>query len=205
MTGPRRVKLTEQEGLVLALAARLEKPTAHEIFTILDGSPTRSVRASKGSIYPIVARLRERGLIEATPLNDGRRSELLAVTPEGREAIRVWLEGVDREQVLPYDPLRVRLPTLELLDKPGRLRWIERARELNHEMRKEIDNYCHTVEMSFAEVSHQSALEHLNAQLRWLDRLQIAILEDRHITKTRSNETARAPERPRARQTGARS
>lgn len=178
--------LTEQEGRALALIARLAKPTAHEVFAIFAGSPTRSLHASKGTIYPIVARLKQRGLICATPSHDGRRSEWLEVTPAGREAVIKWLQGIDGEHTLPYDPIRTRIPSLEMLSHEQRLAWIAKARRLNGEMRREVDRYRDTVELSYADASHRSAIEHLDAQLRWLDHLQITVLQgERDIRPTK--------------------
>src|SRR3712207_1604832 len=74
-----RTALTENEGSLLALVLRREPITAYEIVKIYEQSPTTSINSSKGSVYPMIKRLKERGFVgsERVP-GDGRNAETLS-------------------------------------------------------------------------------------------------------------------------------
>ncbi len=58
------MKITEHEGMLLALMLRQQPVTAYQLFRFFETSPVTSINASKGQLYPAIRRLRERGLIE---------------------------------------------------------------------------------------------------------------------------------------------
>jgi DNA-binding PadR family transcriptional regulator len=171
-------KLTESEGRVLALVARLEAPTAYTVFAVLDSSPTGHVQASKGAVYPIVERLKERGLISAAPVPDNMRgAETLSVTEEGMAAVRKWVTDIRDEHLLPYDPLRARVPSLQFLSPEERLQWVASLKQLNQRKVDEVEVYQAQVEMSFETINHSAAFFALGAQSKWLDKLFIELVE----------------------------
>ena len=180
-------KLTESEGRILALLARLETPTAYSIYAALAGSPTGELQASKGAIYPIVERLKARGFIEATRLaRKGAGAEKLTVTPKGLEAIRAWISDIRAEHILVYDPLRSRIPALQFLSPEERLEWLTSVKRLNQEKVDQVDTYQAQVEMSFETVVHASAFYALWGQSKWLDKLLIELVENpKQIKPTR--------------------
>lgn len=172
-----QIDLSENEGLLLSLSVRLGSVTAHQLYLIFEGSPLGSLNASKGSVYPIVRRLKERGLLIGKPVpNDGRRSELLMATEKGREAVKSWVARITSTHILPADPLRARLPSLDLLSRDEQLQWISRAKQLNHAKADEVREYAQRTSFTFDEVVHNSALLALAAQARWLDELLAAVL-----------------------------
>ena len=74
-------RLTETEGRILALIARLDAPTAYTIYAVLEDTPTSALQASKGTIYPVVERLKQRGYLNGTPNeSNARGGETLSVT-----------------------------------------------------------------------------------------------------------------------------
>lgn len=180
-------KLTESEGRVLALLARLETPTAYSIYATLAGSPTGELQASKGTIYPIIERLKARGLIEATRLpRKGSGAESLEVTAKGTEAIRKWITDIGPEHILVYDPLRSRIPALQFLSSEERLEWLTSVKRLNQEKVDQVDAYQGQVEMSFEAVVHAAAFYALWGQSKWLDKLLIELVENpKQIRPTR--------------------
>lgn len=179
-TVPKRQRLTEAEGRVLALAARLETPTTYTIFAVLDGSPTTSLQASKGAIYPIIERLKQRGYVSAVPVPDsGRGAESLSVTEAGIAAIREWVTDLRDEHILAYDPLRMRIPALQFLTHEERLEWLANAKRLNQQKADEIDAYQAEVEMAYASIAHDAAFSALWAQSKWLDKLFIELVDGR--------------------------
>ncbi len=171
-------KLTEMEGRVLSIIARLEAPTTYMVYAVLNASPTSSIHASKGTVYPIVARLLDRGYVESTPIADnGNGAELLKVTDAGVEAVRRWTADIADAHILPYDPLRVRIPTLQFLSREERLEWIARAKKLNQQKVDEADAYKAQVEMAYVSVAHLAAVTALAAQSKWLDKLLIDVID----------------------------
>jgi DNA-binding PadR family transcriptional regulator len=183
-------KLTESEGRVLALVARLEAPTAYTVFAVLDSSPTGHVQASKGAVYPIVERLKERGFIIAAPVPDNMRgAETLSVTDEGMAAVKEWVTDLRDEHLLPYDPLRARVPSLQFLSPEERLQWVASLKQLNQRKVDELEAYQAQVEMSFETINHSAAFFALGAQSKWLDKLFIELVEGKiSIKPTKLND-----------------
>jgi DNA-binding PadR family transcriptional regulator len=175
---PQRQKLTESEGRVLALIARLEAPTTYTIFAVLEATPTASMQASKGAIYPIVERLKARALVAVTQVpNSGRGAETLAVTAAGMEAVREWVRDIRDEHILPYDPLRMRIPALQFLSPEERMEWLATAKQLNQRKADQVDAFQAEAETAFAEVEQSAAFSSLWGQSKWLDKLLIELIE----------------------------
>ena len=182
-----RQHLTESEGRVLSLIARLDTPTTYAIFSILETSPTASLQASKGAIYPIVERLKARKLISVEKVpGSGRGAETLSVTAEGFIEIKKWVCDLRPEHILPYDPLRMRIPALQFLSTDEQLEWLATAKRLNQQTADRVDAYQSEVEMAFASITHSAAFSVLWAQSKWLDKLLIELVEGKSkITPTR--------------------
>lgn len=171
--------VSENEGLLLGLAVRLGRVTAHQLFVIHERSPLGSINASKGSVYPMVRRLKERGLLVGTPVEgDGRNTETLTVTEAGVEALRRWVTGMTPDHTLTSDPLRTRVMSLHLLDREERIRWVAEAKQINAQKVAEVRDYADRVKMPFGEVVHGAALAALEAQSRWLDQLLMVVVKD---------------------------
>lgn len=175
-----REHLTESEGRVLSLIARLDTPTTYAIFSVLESSPTASIQASKGAIYPIVERLKARQLITVKKVPDsGRGAETLAVTEAGLAAIKKWVCDITEEHILPYDPLRMRIPALQFLSSDEQMEWLANAKRLNQKKADQVDAYKSAVEMAFASITHSAAFSALGAQSKWLDKLLIELVEQK--------------------------
>lgn len=172
-------RLTEIEGRVLALIARLGSPTAYAVYAVIDDTPTSVLKTSKGTIYPLVDRLKERGFLAATPLTDDRRGgETLQVTKAGMDAIRAWLVDIREEHVLVYDPLRARVPALQFLTPEERLEWVASAKLLNQQKADDVEGYRPEDAESFEAIAHLAAASVLGAQSKWLDRLFVALVDE---------------------------
>lgn len=185
-----RPQLTESEGRVLSLIARLVTPTAYAIYSILEKSPTAALQASKGAIYPIVERLKAGKLITGEKVaGSGTGAETLTVTAEGMAAIKRWVTDVRPEHILPYDPMRMRIPALQFLSKDEQLEWLAAAKRLNQQTADRIYAYQSEIEMAFASVTHNAAFSSLGAQSKWLDQLLIELVEgSSSVTPTRLKE-----------------
>lgn len=184
------LRLTEIEGRVLALIARLDSPTAYAVYAVIDDSPTSVLKTSKGTIYPLVERLKERGFLKSTALRDGRRGgETLSVTARGMEAIRDWLIDIRDEHILVYDPLRARVPALQFLTHEERVEWVASAKTLNQQKADDVEGYRPQEAEPLEAIAHHAAASVLAAQSKWLDRLFVALIDGaRQVRSTAKKE-----------------
>ena len=86
--------------------------------------------ASTGSIYPLVRRLAEQGLVSGRTRHRGQRAgKEYTATASGRKALRAWVgPPLDRAAVDgTFDPLRTRTFFLGLLDQEELVDWLENA------------------------------------------------------------------------------
>lgn len=167
--------LTESEGMLLALVVRAEPITAYQIASVYDRSPVTNYNTSKGKIYPMVRRLKSRGLLQAeTVEQDARRTERLSATAAGREAVRHWTKEILPPFALLEDPLRTRLQSFDLLTREERLEWCASAKAMLAEKLEQLEQYRQTVDVPFHGLVHDGAMSALRARIDWLDRVLIA-------------------------------
>lgn len=123
-------RLSELEAVVLGLI-RTEGPcTSYAVRRTVMESLSAQWSGSAGAVYPVVKRLRERGLIRTRVQNEGkRRSESLELSAGGLRALQAWLSPpIDSTALgIPPDPLRVRLRFLSLLPVDEQRRFIAEA------------------------------------------------------------------------------
>jgi DNA-binding PadR family transcriptional regulator len=97
-------------------------------------SPSQYWSASSGAVYPLVLRLKKRGLIRvARKTRDDREGSLYVMTPVGSRALIKWLGTLDAPAAIsvPPDPLRNRIAFFGLLDPETRGTYLSSAvREL---------------------------------------------------------------------------
>ena len=115
-SGPRL--LSELEGVCLGIIRKHESCTAYRVRLELKEAPSSHWRASAGSVYPLLARVEEEGLIETTSdKKDGRGRKYMKVSRQGRASLKKWLlAGADPELISSVtDPIRSRMFFLDLL------------------------------------------------------------------------------------------
>ncbi|WP_444853644.1 PadR family transcriptional regulator [Sphingosinicella sp.] len=170
--------LTDNEGSLLALMLRRQPVTAYQLLRLYEQSPVSSFNESKGSLYPLIRRLKARGLIAAQPIaGDGRKSERLNCTAAGRAAARHWVKRLEPRHILPDDPLRTKAISFELLDAGERSAWIKAAKALTEAKIAEVEAYMIGLDLPHKEAIEANALGALQARLDWLDRLAGAVSE----------------------------
>ncbi len=128
MTRSRRRKLSELEGVSLGIVSKDQPCTAYRVRCALKESPSSHWRASAGSVYPLLARLEEEGLIVSAPdTDDGRGRKLLRVSADGQRSLKEWvLAGADRELIASVaDPIRSRVFFLDRLNATQQVRFVE--------------------------------------------------------------------------------
>jgi DNA-binding PadR family transcriptional regulator len=168
----KKVSLTEYESLLLAIVVRDEPTTAYKICKVVERSPTAGFSSSAGAVYPIVGRLKARGLVRAAAVEaDGRNTELLVATREGRAAVRKWIVQVTPDQLLPVDPLRTRIGHAGMLSPAERLAWLAKMRDALAAKLEEIEAYAAAHREGLIDYAHRHAIHITEARLAWLDEI----------------------------------
>lgn len=124
-------RLSELEGVVLGMLWSMGPQTAYSIRQIFLKSPSPHWATSAGTIYPLVKRLHQRGLIRSERHATGRREGLMyTLTPAGVKALRRWI-GPDPAAIataVPVDALRLRLRFMGALPEREQAALIKNAR-----------------------------------------------------------------------------
>ena len=171
-------ELTENEGSLLGVVARQQPITAYQLLLIYGQSPVSSFNSSKGAIYPIIKRLKSRGLLRAERVTgDKRGTEALTCTEAGLDALRDWVRDVQPGHTLLADPLRSRVQFLDLLSRDEQIEWIVDSKRLVEEKREELNAYSNSVQFPFHEIVRAAAEGSLEVKSRWLDQLMFAIVK----------------------------
>ena len=111
-------KLSELEGVSLGIIYNHQPCTAYFVRQLLKNSPSSHWQASAGSVYPLVIRLEENGLLSSKGDGDKRGRKQLAITQKGIKSIREWIMlGVQTDMISAImDPIRNRISFLQLLN-----------------------------------------------------------------------------------------
>lgn len=169
-------RLTQDEGTFLALLIRVQPATAYQLSKIYAESPVSNFGTSKGKIYPMLRRLKERRLISSRAVDDGRNSEVLRCTARGREAVRAWLKDIKPSYLLPEDPLRTMLQSFDLLSKEEQSNWIGRVRSGLEAKLSELEKYGAEVHVPYHDQVHDNAVSSVSSRLAWLGRVESALM-----------------------------
>lgn len=179
MSPSTETELTDNEGSLLALVLRRQPVTAYQLLKIYEQSPVSSFNESKGSLYPLIRRMKQRGLLAARRVSgDGRNAELLTCTDAGRAAVRAWVSDIRPPHILPDDPLRTKMISFGLLNPDQRRAWIDRVRAAVEEKIEEVEAYAIGLDMPHQDLVHANAIGALRERLAWLDLLSRSALED---------------------------
>ena len=168
--------VTENEGAVLSLIARMQPVTSYGVYKAFQASPTASYNTSKGTVYPIITRLIGREFVEAKPAKGKRGGEELKMTKLGRQALQRWIVDTGPNFSFSHDPLFDRILSLGDVSREDRIRWIADAKASLLAKKEELNDYRRTVDAPYLDIVHGSAVAMIDAKLEWLDRLLIQIV-----------------------------
>lgn len=158
---------------------RVEPATGYQLAKIYEESPVSNYGTSKGKIYPLIRRLKERGLIGGRAISDARNTEMLRSTARGRDAVRKWMKQIKPSYVLPEDPLRTMVQSFDLLSREEQLEWIGSVKSALVAKLAELEEYGSSVYVPYKEQVHDNAVSSVESRLEWLDRLHASITEPR--------------------------
>ena len=169
--------LTDDEGTFLALLLRVQPATAYQLAKIYEASPVSNFGTSKGKIYPLMRRLKERGLLVTTAVSgDARGTERLKCTALGKTAVRAWLREVKPGHLLLEDPLRTKIQSFDLLSKDEQIKWIVEVKQRLLGKLEELEAYGKEVSVPFKDLVHDNAVSSLRCRMDWLDRVMHGII-----------------------------
>jgi DNA-binding PadR family transcriptional regulator len=164
--------LSEHESLTLAMIARHQPTTVYQIRKLLNASPTTSFSTSPGKMYPIIERLKARGLIEGTQVEgDGRNTERFACTPAGKAAVKAWVKAIRPVYLLPEDPLRTHAGFADMLGKAERAKWRRDLLAALRDKLAEIERYAAERPEAALAHAHDHALSVTRTRIAWVERM----------------------------------
>lgn len=168
--------LTDDEATFLSLLLRMQPATAYQLLRVYEESPVSNFGTSKGKIYPLVRRLKARGLIEARAIvHNARDAEALRCTRDGRAAVRNWVKQVRPSHLLPEDPLRTMVQSFDLLSVDDQIKWIETVETGLRTKLDELGTYGASVTVPYKDQVHDNAVSSLLSRLDWIGRLKGSI------------------------------
>jgi DNA-binding PadR family transcriptional regulator len=165
------LRLTDDEGTLLSLLLRVQPATAYQLSKIYADSPVSNFGTSKGKIYPLIRRLKERRLVKGTSVaGDARGSEELEATAEGKRAVSLWVKEIKPTHLLLEDPLRTKLQSFHLLSASEQREWVTAAKAQLKEKLDQVEAYAGEVEVPNKQLVHDNAVSSLKARLARLGR-----------------------------------
>ena len=173
------IEANEAEGAVLGLLARVQPLSRYQILRFFQNSPARFQNVSKGSLYPLVSRLLERGMIVSETGLGPHGAPVYSLTDLGRAALRNWTSRLHARDMLPLDPLEQRVFSLGELPPAERIAWVAQAKELILAKKAELEGHRQRMtSYVYGEIVYRADQERLDAKLNWLDRLLIEIARE---------------------------
>ncbi len=133
-------ELSELEGVCLGLVCKHQPCTAYRVRQELKAAPSSHWQASAGSVYPLLQRLQDEGMIlTVADKADGRGRRLLRITRQGRASFKDWLlAGTTPDLIYSVtDPIRSRTFFLNVLNRAQRDKYLD---ELVTEMERYLAN-----------------------------------------------------------------
>ncbi len=164
---------TDNEGSVLGLVARREPVSTYQLMRIFAESPVTSLNQSKGTIYPVVRRLKAKKFLSAHTLKeDARNTELLRCTAKGKAALRQWLMTVSERTILLEDPLRTKLLSFELLSRDEQRQWIHNAKAAVAEKVAEVESFGVSLRIPYQDLIFENLTMALDARKAWIESIE---------------------------------
>jgi DNA-binding PadR family transcriptional regulator len=172
------IVVNEHEGAVLGLIARNQPLTRYQLYKAFQQSPTTTYNTSKGSLYPLVARLIDRGLIGVESSKSQRDAELLSLTKSGYRALTHWIEQTGPQHSIVNDPMLFRVLALSDVSRDERIRWIADAKGLLLDRKEALNAHQDSAKSPYDDIVQGTALAIIDAKLEWLDRLLIKVVNE---------------------------
>lgn len=169
-----RSELTELERCTLGVIWRDGPMTAYEVAALYARSLSPYWSGSAGAVYPLVKRLRQRGLIRGSRRSwNGKKKTVLEVTNTGIDSLREWLTPpLPAEAAAPsHYPLRTRLFFVDVLsDREKRAFFKDAERAVREQLAAAKEQQRKDAEAANPSeaIGSLGVIYELQARLRWL-------------------------------------
>lgn len=168
---------------MLALIWRWQPTTANFVRNSLERGLASTLSTSPGSVYPIVSRLKARGLVHGERNGaDKRAKELLSCTEAGTEAVRAWVSAIEPSDLLPEDPWRSRMAFAGCLTPEERLSWLRAIREATEVQLNGVELRSETDHPVYVQLAYDNARFALEARLAWINHALSETMRDEALT-----------------------
>jgi DNA-binding PadR family transcriptional regulator len=164
-------RLSILEFTALGILFKRAPCTAYAVLSEFSHSATSAYRSGAGSVYPMLRRLEDAGLVASVARSE--RDRLLSLTPVGFEALRSWFDLTSEGGVsCCLDVLRSRVYFLRALSPQERATFLHEAivglERLLDSGRDTVKAYRNAGDR-FSEVAMLGAVMETEARLRWLE------------------------------------
>jgi DNA-binding PadR family transcriptional regulator len=176
--------LSELEGVCLGLVQKHEPCTAYLVRQELKAAPSSHWQASTGSVYPLLARLEDGGLVvTASDKADGRGRKTLRITSQGRLSLKKWLLAGSAPELISSvtDPIRSRTFFLDVLSAAQRTKYVDKlVAEMERYLKKTQDHLSNVSQLddTYACLGALGAVKTAEARLEWLREVSKALSAD---------------------------
>lgn len=171
-------QLTNLELTVLGIVWKKAPITAYRVRKEFITSPSTHFSGSAGSIYPLMERLTEQGLLESKSGKRGKRSHLsYGITDKGKAVLEEWLDPPlpEKSAAITFYPIRTRMYFLGLLPPERRIAFVDDALSMLSEEIREVKAFCDEYREQgeqYSELAMESGLYFLQSQVRWLKKVR---------------------------------
>ncbi len=174
-------EMSTLELMTLGLVWRRQPCTAYAIRTMLARSRASYWSGSAGTIYPLMRRLEQRGLLRSTAARTGKRPQRdYRITAGGTAAVRRWLRPPlpEADASIIYDPLRTRMLFQGVLPREVFEEFVADALE---ELRKQMPlmeydcRHNPLDEDPFMHFATRNAYHIMRARIKWLKEVQSSL------------------------------
>jgi DNA-binding PadR family transcriptional regulator len=164
--------LTDIENHVLAIVLREPSISAYGIRERFKTSIVATFNSSNGTIYPLVKRLADRGLLSShVQVRNARKAEVYRCTKAGREAVRAWIRIESGSELVLEDPLRTKLLTMSVLSEKERIEWLRGAHVRLQQALIKLEEFgAKHADLEFSLFAHDNARSTLIERIEWIGR-----------------------------------
>lgn len=142
--------------------------TAYSVVAEFSHSATSAYRSGAGSVYPLLKRLAEGGILD---VEVGRRERRYTLSKAGHDALRSWFELTSDDISCCLDVIRSRTYFLRVLPPAERVTFLETAQRhlsaLLTTCELQVAAYAKAAD-PFSEMAMQGAVIETKARLRWI-------------------------------------
>jgi DNA-binding PadR family transcriptional regulator len=169
-------ELSELECFTLGLVWQMGSCTPYQIRQQMLDSPSTEWSGSAGAVYPLIQRLKKRGLLHVTSGATGRRRhKTYSIAPAGLKMLREWIGPpiADTAKTVAHDPLRSRVRFLGALNRQQQIAWLHSSLDALEEVAAKVRQWQsqHADSDEFLQFVARSGELDVQLRRKWLKEL----------------------------------